>query len=89
LQPVDRRWVAEPRVRQLRHVPQTAHYVPDTSYLRVASDQAYTGGVVVLDVSDPARPKQTARLTTPAAVEPTESMRVNARRVCSPWTRTA
>ena len=38
------------------------------------------GGVVVLDVSDPVHPKQTAYLTTPAMQAPWEALRVNARR---------
>jgi hypothetical protein len=38
------------------------------------------GGVVVLDVSDPAHPRQTDYLTTPAMQAPWEALRVNARR---------
>lgn len=37
-------------------------------------------GVVVVDLSDPAHPRQTAFLTTPAMQDPWESLRVNARR---------
>ncbi len=55
-------------------------YVPDTSFDRLISNEAYSGGVVVVDASDVVHPKATARLTTTAALEPTESMRVNARR---------
>jgi hypothetical protein len=38
------------------------------------------GGVVVLDVSDPRNPVPTDTLTTPAMIDPWESMRVNAKR---------
>jgi len=39
-----------------------------------------TQGVVVLDMSDPAHPVQTAALTTPGMISPHESLNLNARR---------
>lgn len=39
-----------------------------------------TQGVIVLDVSDPARPVQTDRLTSPAMLSPHESLNLNTRR---------
>jgi hypothetical protein len=39
-----------------------------------------TQGVIVLDMSDPAHPKQTAALTTPGMLSPHESLNLDARR---------
>ena len=53
---------------------QNCAYVPETT------NGITSTGVQVIDVSDPARPKQTATLTGAAAREVSESMRVNAKR---------
>src|SRR3954452_10525431 len=45
-----------------------------------APDARTKGGVVVVDVSDPAHPRQTDYLTTPAMKAPWEALRVNAER---------
>jgi hypothetical protein len=41
------------------------------------SSPGHTAGVFVLDMSDPAHPKQTATLTTPAMISPHESLNLN------------
>jgi hypothetical protein len=54
-------------------------YYGDSS-VGLGPDSSGGGGVVVLDVSDPAHPRQTAYLTTPATQAPWEALRVNAKR---------
>jgi len=44
------------------------------------SSPGHTAGVFVLDMSDPAHPKHTATLTTPAMLSPHESLNLNAKR---------
>ena len=44
------------------------------------SSPGHTAGVFVLDMSDPAHPKQTATLTTPAMISPHESLNLNVTR---------
>jgi len=44
------------------------------------SSPGHTAGVFVLDMSDPAHPKQTATLTTPAMITPHESLSLNVKR---------
>src|SRR3954451_6008824 len=54
-------------------------YYGDSSVGLNANDDR-PGGVVVVDVADPAHPRKTAYLTTPATQAPWEALRVNAKR---------
>src|SRR3954447_24630940 len=72
--------------RTWRYVDRNGHACAfyDTSLVSRAGVISYAGGpspgVVVLDMSDPAHPKQTALLTTDAMLAPHESLNLNARR---------
>jgi len=48
--------------------------------LNILASQGKSPGVFVLDMTDPAHPKQTATLTTPAMLSPHESLSLNAKR---------
>jgi hypothetical protein len=69
----------------LRYVDPHGHVCGyyDTTLLfpgNVASNPTESPGVYVLDMSDPAHPKHTASLTTPAMLSPHESLLLNAKR---------
>ncbi|MFL5884678.1 MAG: LVIVD repeat-containing protein [Thermoleophilaceae bacterium] len=58
-----------------------AYYDTTLQYpLNAFNPGAGSSGVTVLDMSDPAHPKQTATLTTPATLTPHESLNINTKR---------
>jgi hypothetical protein len=70
--------------KTFRYVDRTgrecAYYDGTLLYPTMVFHQAETGGVHVLDMSDPSRPVETDRLVTPAMDSPHESLALNPRR---------
>ena len=69
----------------LRYVDRAGHQCGYYDTTTIFPTDAFTNGlsgqgVVVLDMSDPAHPKQTATLTTPAMLSPHESLLLNPKR---------